>query len=78
MGCGQGGLRVLPVSVQRAIKSKQETKSFILSTSQFDQNYDWLCDTCKHLEGSSIKSFTLNFDAKEEIKRIFGSRNPSF
>ena len=68
MGCGEG-IRVLPVVAQRAIKAKQDTKAFIFSISQFDQNYDWYCSTCKHLEGAGIKSLTLNFDSKIALKR---------
>ena len=60
---------MLPVSAQKAIKAKQDGKAFILSMSQFDQNYDWYCDTCRRLEGSSLKSLTLNFDTKSTFKR---------
>jgi len=77
MGCSEG-IKVLPVSVQRAIKTKLESKNFILSISQFDQNYDWYIDTCQHLEGSNIKSLTLNFDAKIAMKRIFPNVSHDF
>ncbi len=67
MGCG-GSIRVLPIMAQRAIKAKQEGKTFILSISQFDQNYDWYCTTCQKLEHSSLKTLTLNFDSKVPLK----------
>ena len=62
MGCDTS-TRSFPLQVQRVIKSKHETQTFVLSMNQFDQNYDWYCDTCKQLNGSSIKSLTLNFDS---------------
>jgi len=68
MGCNES-VKVLPIPVQKAIKSKHETNTFILSINQFDQNYDWYVDTCRYLEGASIKSLTLNFDSKITIER---------
>jgi len=70
MGCSDN-IRVLPVSAQRAIKTKQESKVLILSMSQFDQNYDWYCSACQHLEGSVLKTLTLNFDSKVPLKRNY-------
>jgi hypothetical protein len=67
MGCGGVNVKVLPVAVQKAIKQKQNNDIFLLSLKQFDQNYDWLEDTCRELKGSVLKTLTLNFDSKEEL-----------
>eukprot|EP00826_Nyctotherus_ovalis_P039446 TRINITY_DN3796_c0_g3_i1.p1 TRINITY_DN3796_c0_g3~~TRINITY_DN3796_c0_g3_i1.p1 ORF type:complete len:296 (-),score=18.18 TRINITY_DN3796_c0_g3_i1:1125-1940(-) len=72
MGCNES-VTVLPLPVQKAIRSKHDTKSFILSMNQFDQNYDWYCNTCRQLEGSSIHSLTLNFDSNATIPRTLSS-----
>ncbi len=71
MGCNET-TKVLPLTAQRAIKAKQEAKSFILSIAQFDENYDWYCTTCRNLEHSALKSLSLSFDSKLVLKR-----NPS-
>eukprot|EP00826_Nyctotherus_ovalis_P039447 TRINITY_DN3796_c0_g4_i2.p1 TRINITY_DN3796_c0_g4~~TRINITY_DN3796_c0_g4_i2.p1 ORF type:complete len:238 (-),score=46.41 TRINITY_DN3796_c0_g4_i2:1260-1973(-) len=71
MGCNN--VRVLPLPAQRAIKSKRTVQDFMLSTSEFDQNYDWYCNTCQELENSSIRLLTLNFDAQVTLKRTFSS-----
>lgn len=67
MGCGGVNVKVLPVAVQKAIKQKQNNDIFLLSLKQFDQNYDWLEETCKELKGSVLKTLTLNFDSKEDL-----------
>jgi len=71
MGCG--GLRVLPLPAQKAIKAKTTVQDFMLTISEFDQNYDWYCETCNELRNSSIKVLTLNFDAQVTLKRTFFS-----
>lgn len=69
MGCGVT-VRVLPISAQRAIKSRQDSGSFILSLSQYDSNYEWYRFTCEKLEGGALRQLTLNFDVKHEIPGI--------
>jgi len=70
MGCGLS-IKVLPMAAQRAIKTKEEPGTLVLSMSAYDLNYEWYCETCRHLQYSSIKNFTINFDTKDVFPGIF-------